>query len=219
MRESDLTDFIHTPPDNTAALDSIPRVLFMHGAGAPADSDWMNRVAHTLANASLDVYRGEFDYMARRREDGKKRPPPKADRLLHELEALIRALPDPERPLMLAGKSMGGRVATLLASRSEWPQDLPRPTRVVVFGYPFYAPGKSDRPRIDHLPDALCPIQIVQGTRDPMGSRDQVQHFDLGGEVDIHWIEDGNHDLRPRGLKKDQVLPHLASSVSSIIQP
>lgn len=214
-----MTQFIHDPPNTMPITATTPRVLFMHGAGAPADSEWMNSVASTLADSALDVYRAEFDYMAKRREDGKKRPPPRADRLLHELEALIRALPDPDRPLMLAGKSMGGRVATRLVARSEWPQDLTRPTRVLVFGYPFYAPGKSDRPRIDHLPDALCPIQVVQGTRDPMGSLDEVRQFDLGGEVDIHWVEDGNHDLRPRGLKKDQVLSHLASSVSAIIQP
>lgn len=214
-----MTQFIHDAPINAPIQATTPRVLFMHGAGAPADSDWMNQVTRTLADSGLDLYRGEFHYMARRRDDGKKRPPPKADRLLHELDALIRALPDPDRPLMLAGKSMGGRVATRLAARPEWPQDLPRPMRVLVFGYPFYAPGKSDKPRIDHLPEAICPVQIVQGTRDPMGSREQVRQFDLGGEVDIHWIEDGNHDLRPRGLKKDQVFGHLASSVSAVIQP
>ncbi len=192
----------------------IARMLLLHGAGAPADSEWMNVAAQALQSLGLWVLRAEFDYMARRRVDGRKRPPPRAEKLLPELQARLTTLPGADDlPLFLAGKSMGGRLQTLLATGSRWPSALPAPAGVLALGYPFHPPGKQDRLRTDHFPDMITPLRIVQGSRDPMGPRALVDTLQLPTAVSLHWEEDGNHDLRPRGLRKDEVWAHLAGTL------
>lgn len=192
----------------------VAQVLLMHGAGAPADSDWMNRVADTLQSLGLWVLRTEFDYMAQRREDGRKRPPPRADKLLPELQASLGALPgNADLPLILAGKSMGGRLQSMLATAAHWPSELSAPAGVLALGYPFHPPGKPDRLRTDHLTELMCPLRIVQGTRDPMGGQALVDTLHLPTTVSLSWVDDGNHDLRPRGLRKDEVWTHLAETL------
>lgn len=215
--------FFHTPAEGKARA----RVLFLHGAGGPADTPWMDQVAAGLGDAGLNVYRAEFGYMAQRRTGGKKRPPPKAETLLSEVAGMIKHLPESHLPLWLAGKSMGGRIATMWAAqtaedqteeqKSEVISHLAVPERVLVFGYPFHPPGKPDRLRIAHLPQASCPIHILQGTRDPMGSQSEVAELDLGDSVHITWVEDGNHDLRPRGLTRETVWPALVEQVSRLL--
>ena len=180
------------------------------------DSPWMNCVADILSQHGLSVYRAELGYMAQRRVDDKKRPPPRAERLLGELTQLVEALPEPHLPLILAGKSMGGRLASLLAAEPDGPEIL----AVWALGYPFHPPGKPERLRTGHFPDLRCPLHILQGTRDPMGGQDLVDSQLSKAEfpndrVTLRWVEDGNHDLRPRGLKKADVMPRLSSEVAS----
>lgn len=166
------------------------RVLFAHGAGAPMDSPFMEEVAQGLAQQGFEVVRFEFPYMAARRADGRRRPPNPMPRLIEAFEAQIRALDD-GAPLWLAGKSMGGRVATLVLENSP-------AIGALVFGYPFYPAGKPDRTRIEHLLEIDRPVHIFQGTRDPMGARERVEGYALSPQVHLHWFEDGNHDLSPR---------------------
>lgn len=198
--------------------ESRARVLLMHGAGAPMDSEWMLCVTETMAERGLTVYRAEFDYMAQRRVDGKKRPPPRADKLLGELSVLIEQLPSATGPLILAGKSMGGRLASMLAADPK----APEVAAVWALGYPFHPPGKPERMRTAHFAELRCPLHILQGTRDPMGDHDQVSHLMADPDwphdrVTLNWIEDGNHDLRPRGLKKAEVMPRLARDIDMAV--
>ncbi|WLD59612.1 alpha/beta hydrolase [Salinispirillum sp. LH 10-3-1] len=189
------------------------RILLLHGAGAPMDSDWMNTVAATFNEKGLDVVRWEFDYMHRRRIDGKKRPPVKAPKLLAELAEVVADLASWDgMPLIVAGKSMGGRMATLLQAQHP---DLPI-TRLIALGYPFHPTGKPDRLRVDHFPDITCPLNIVQGTNDTMGGKDLVSSLNLPSDIVITWIDGGNHDLRPKGLKAGEVMGHLADTVRGI---
>ena len=189
----------------------LGRVLFAHGAGAPMDSEFMERIAAELVVGGLQVIRFEFPYMQKRREDGKRRPPDRQPKLLEAFSALIAQYGDDNVPLFLAGKSMGGRMATMLNA-------LPQVSGSFVYGYPFYAPGKSDKPRIDHLQEVVTPIHIFQGSRDPMGSRDHVSGYSLSDGVEVHWLEDGDHDLKPRkksGLTHDE---HLNYAVESTLR-
>lgn len=185
------------------------RVIFAHGAGAPMDSEFMEVVGAKLADIGLEVIRFEFPYMQKRRSDGKKRPPDRAPVLIECFETLISRFNDESIPLFLAGKSMGGRMATMLA-------DNPAVSEVFVFGYPFHPPGKPEKLRIEHLQTLQTKVLIFQGTRDTMGNSEEVNQYNLAKNVKIHWLEDGNHDLKPRkssGLTQEE---HLNSAIQFI---
>lgn len=173
------------------------RLLLAHGAGAPADSPYMETLAAALAAHGTEVVRFEFPYMAKNRAQGVKRPPPRADTLVAHFHDRLRALSsrDARPPVFIGGKSMGGRVATLLAASGECPQGL---AGVICFGYPFHPSGKAGRWRIAHLPHVHCPTCIIQGSRDPFGRPDEVAAYPaIARAVDLNWIDGGDHDLRP----------------------
>ena len=173
-------------------------ILLAHGAVAPADSPYMNCLAVELAAQGLRVIRFEFPYMQARREDGRKRPPGPADKLqaffLEEIRR-VRRLIGPTRPLFIGGKSMGGRVASLVIASESVEADV---SGAVCFGYPFHPPGKPDKWRTEHFPNLERPLCVLQGSRDPFGKRDEVSgRPDVPSYIDLHWLEGGDHDLKP----------------------
>lgn len=185
---------------NSAAGELVPVLLLAHGAGAPADSPFMEQLAADLAALGVAVWRFEFPYMRKRREDGRKRPPDRQERLLECFRGVIADARDrlpPGRRLVIGGKSMGGRMATLIASDPEMRASC---AGVVCFGYPFHPPGKPDRWRTDHFAGLWCPALIIQGTRDPFGKPDEVTERlerQSSWPVRVHWLDGGNHDLLP----------------------
>ena len=173
------------------------RVLILaHGAGAPMDSSFMDSLAVELDQQGIACVRFEFPYMEKRREDGKKRLPDKQPVLLESFRAqldAVRADVGPDCALIIGGKSMGGRMASILAS-----EGAPGVDGVVCFGYPFHPPGKPDRWRTSHLSTVTCPLLVVQGTRDPFGKPGELQvHGVIKGVTRIHWLDGGDHDFRP----------------------
>jgi len=168
-------------------------LLFAHGAGAPMDAAVMARCAEALARAGFRVVRFEFAYMAARRS-GQRKPPPRAEMLVDEYRAAVAALAAPG-PLVIGGKSMGGRVASMVAD------ELYADGKVVglfCLGYPFHPPAKPQQLRTGHLAGLKTPTLVCQGTRDPFGTREEVAGYDLSASIDIRWFEDGDHDLKPR---------------------
>jgi uncharacterized protein len=65
-------------------------------------------------------------------------------------------------------------------------------------GYPFHPPAKPEQLRTKHLAKLQTPTLICQGTRDEFGTRDEVSNYALSDRIEILWLEDGDHDLRPR---------------------
>jgi len=184
-----MTTFLFDGPS-----DAEVTILLAHGAGAPMDSPALNAIATALAAAGIGVARFEFDYMAARRSSTTKRPPPRAELLVPEYIAVVDALNARGR-LVIGGKSMGGRVASMIAD------ELYRSNRIsglLCLGYPFHPIGKPDQLRTAHLNNLLTPALIVQGTRDPFGTREEVTSYKLSKAIDILWLEDGDHDLKPR---------------------
>lgn len=178
-----------------------------HGAGAPMDSDWMNMVAAAVAAKGFRVIRFEFPYMTERRTTGKKRPPNPARILEETWDAVIGDL-GPER-LVIGGKSMGGRIASMVADRTGV-QGL------VCLGYPFHPPGRPEKLRTEHLATLKTPTLICQGERDPFGTKDEVPGFTLSKKIKLHWAPDGDHGLKPRkksGFTEEQ---NIADAVSAI---
>jgi hypothetical protein len=179
------------------------------------DSSSMNMIAESLAHQSFRVARFEFAYMAARRTSGGRKPPPRAEKVLPEFIAAIEALEAPA-PLIIGGKSMGGRVATMIADTCF---DHGQISGVLCLGYPFHPPAKPGNLRTAHLVDLKTPTLIVQGTRDPFGTDEEVPQYDLSSSIDMVWLPDGNHDLKPRkrvtGLSHQDHMATMADHVTN----
>ena len=205
----------------------IAWLLLAHGAGAPMDSDYMNGLTGCLNRQGISVARFEFPYMQRRREEGKKFPPNGIKQLessFHEafvelikVELIKRA--DKKLPLLIGGKSMGGRIASMIAD--EWfAKDFPV-AGVCCFGYPFHAPGKPEKLRIEHLLAQQTPTLILQGTRDPFGKPETIKPLSLSKKVEIAWLESGEHDMKPlaiSGLTQQDLWQQAAAEVNGFVK-
>lgn len=178
-----------------SGTDSAPlRVLLAHGAGAGMDSPFMATMADGLAEQGWQVLRFEFPYMQRQRSSGKKRPPDKAEVLLDSFRDQVKALAQ-DKPLVIGGKSMGGRIASVLADALF---DEQRILACICLGYPFHPLGKPERLRTDHLAELRTPTLVVQGERDAMGRQDEVITYNLSEQLELAWMPDGDHSFKPR---------------------
>ena len=173
--------------------DPFATILLAHGAGAAMDSGTMTSLAAALVAAGFEVVRFEFAYMAARRTGGRK-PPPRAETLLDEYRAAVAAAP-PGRPLVIGGKSLGGRVASMVADELF---AAGRAKGLLCVGYPFHPPGRPERLRTAHLATLSTPALVAQGTRDPFGTPAEVGAYGLSDRIEMLWLEDGDHDLKPR---------------------
>ena len=154
----------------------------------------MNACTKVLAAAGFRVARFEFGYMADRWTSGARKPAPRADTLQSEYISAIDAL-DVKTPLIVGGKSMGGRVASMIAD------NLHASGRIVgllCLGYPFHPIDKPGQLRTAHLVNLKTPTLIAQGTRDQFGTREEVATYKLSKMIELFWLEDGDHDLKPR---------------------
>ena len=184
-----MTDFLFDGPADAAAT-----ILLAHGAGAPMDSAAMNAAAKALAAVGFRVARFEFGYMASRRTGEGRRPPPRAESVMPEYRAAIEAL-GAKGKLIIGGKSMGGRVASMIADEMHAAGKV---AGLLCLGYPFHPLGRPEQLRTRHLAQLQVPALIVQGTRDQMGTREEVAGYSLSPAIQMLWLEDGDHDLRPR---------------------
>lgn len=169
-------------------------------------------IAAALAERGIATLRFEFAYMAGRRAGGAKKPPPRAERLMDEYLAAARAAPKGV-PLLIGGKSMGGRVASLVADRLFGEGLI---AGLICLGYPFHPPNKPAQLRTAHLKDLTCPTLIVQGERDPFGNRAEVEGYALSGAIRLTWAADGDHDLGPRGASGHTRGGNLAAAADAI---
>ncbi|WP_343560163.1 alpha/beta family hydrolase [Kiloniella sp. b19] len=201
-------------PDQTVQA----QVFLAHGAGAPMDSPFMEETAELICQkASVRIVRFEFPYMAEPRTTGKKRPPDKAEKLLSFWDSLLKRQASSGLPLFLAGKSMGGRMASHLPLLSSCTAEI---AGVFCLGYPFHPPGKPEKLRTEHLADFPLPMLIAQGTRDPFGTRDDITGYKLSPTIEFAWAEDGNHDLAPRkasGLTQADNLKLVSDAIATFI--
>jgi predicted alpha/beta-hydrolase family hydrolase len=174
--------------------DAKVTILLAHGAGAPMDSPAMTASAAALAAQGFRVARFEFGYMAARRTSGERKPPPRAETLIPEYRMAVAELAA-NGPLIIGGKSMGGRVASMVADELH---SAGKVAGLLCLGYPFHPPGKPAQLRTRHLAGLATPAMICQGTRDQFGTREDVVGYALSENIQILWLEDGDHDLKPR---------------------
>jgi len=187
--------------------DARATLLLAHGAGAGMEHEWMVTMAAALAERGLRVVRFEFPYMHARREG--RRPGP--DRMPKLLSCYWEVLEAKNGPTLLFGKSMGGCAATMLAADVDC-------AAVIAFGYPFHPPGKPENLRTAHLETLRTPTLIVQGERDTFGGRDEVAAYALSGAVQLCWLEDGDHSLKPRKKSGHTHAGHLQRAAEAAAQ-
>jgi len=176
--------------------DAAAAVLLAHGAGAGMASPFLAAIAGGLAQRGWRVVRFEFAYMARMAASGRRQAPDRLPLLLECFRQQVRQerQASPDRPLFLAGKSMGGRVASLLVEEQAAAGAV---GGCLCLGYPFHPPGRPLQLRCEHLATLATPTLILQGERDPFGKRGEVDTYPLSPQVELHWIPDGDHSFRP----------------------
>lgn len=189
-------------------------ILLAHGAGAPMDSPGMTSVSSAFATAGIRTARFEFGYMASRRTSVIKRPPPRAETLRSEYLTAVDVVGG-STSLVIGGKSMGGRVASLVADEL---YSSGRITGLLCIGYPFHPIGRSDQVRTAHLRAMRTPTLIIQGTRDPFGTPEEVSGYELSKTIEFLWLEDGDHDLKPRKAVSGFSAPdHLRTMADRVV--
>ena len=174
--------------------DGLKKIILAHGAGAPMDSSFMTYFAEGLGERGFSVIRFEFKYMEEIRRSGKKKPPSSIKILTKEWEEILEIIG--LNDVIVGGKSMGGRVASVVAAKRE---DLGYPVSgIICLGYPFHPPGRLDKLRISHLNTLETPTLICQGERDLFGKKQFVETLSLPQTLSIHWLKDGDHSFKPR---------------------
>jgi uncharacterized protein len=193
--------------------------LLGHGAGANQLSGFMRMFARGLAARGLDVMTFNFIYM----EQGRSVPDQKP-----KLEACFRAVIETiakhrklkSNRLVVGGKSMGGRIASqVVAAREEEPLAFDV-SGLVFLGYPLHPPGQTSKLRVEHLAHIQKPMLFVQGTRDALGTPDEIQPFvkDLRPPAKVYAIEGGDHSFKaPKkfGLSQEQIYENAMDEIVS----
>ena len=208
------TPLIWNLPDSPPA----PTLALTHGAGASSTHPNTARLAELIAERGVRVARFDFPYMRRALAAGRRPWPPDSDEVLAaSWLQVIQQLSEqgvPTHQLFFGGRSMGGRVASYLADSVE-------PAGLVCVSYPFHAPRDPSRAMTVHLQLLNTPTLIVQGERDEYGSLTEVAEYDLSPLIQLCWIGDGDHGLRPRkrsGRTQEDNLIDAADAIAAFIQ-
>ncbi|KKN81928.1 hypothetical protein LCGC14_0313750 [marine sediment metagenome] len=198
---------------------TLGRLLFAHGAGAGQHSPFMRQFVTSLVGQGIQVLCVDFPYMQQIQETGKRRPPPPITKTVEQFAEWYALLDDLFiEPLWVGGKSMGGRVATLLASQHSYTEVVPG---VIVAGYPFHPTKAPHKRRLDHWSDIECPLLVLQGERDPFGTRDEVENYELPPNAQLAWLRDGDHDFKPRrlsGLNQTVLIDEATQIAASFVR-
>ncbi|HEV3118348.1 MAG TPA: alpha/beta fold hydrolase [Gemmataceae bacterium] len=201
------------PADPTLRFDGPPTaaitVALAHGAGAGMDTPFMHFFAAELANHGLRVARFEFPYMAAYRDTGARKPPDREPVLRDAWLQVIQKL-GPEQ-LIIGGKSMGGRIASLVA-------DGAGVAGLICLGYPFHPVGKPERLRVQHLTTIRTATLILQGERDPFGDRTAVQGYQLSSAIEVRWLKDGDHSFKPRKSSGQTERQNWQTAIEDIVR-
>ena len=195
----------------TGPHDARHTVILAHGAGQPMDHEAMNALADGLNNTGVRVARFEFPYMHHRRVNGRGGAPdrqPVLEQTWRDVIERVRTATGSD--VAIGGRSMGGRIASLVA-------DECAAQALICYAYPFHPLGRPDRLRTAHLETLRTPTLILQGERDPMGNRDEVAGYDLSPAITVHWIGDGDHGFRPRKRSGRTLEQNTAEAVQQTV--
>lgn len=189
--------------------DADTTIILAHGAGTGMDSPAMEAFARGLAGEGFRVVRFEFPYMQRRRDTGKRGGPDRPPVLMQSWRHAVTTVGG--KRLVIGGKSMGGRIASMLA-------DDVGAHGLICLGYPFHPPGKPEKVRTAHLAGLQTPTLIVQGTRDPFGKPEEVDRYELSPAIKVVWLEDGDHSFKPRKASGRTLEQNVTEAITAIAE-
>lgn len=189
--------------------DARPVLVLAHGAGAGMRHPWMASMAGRLGDAGLRVARFEFPYIARKVEGGRAGRPD-AERVLRATWIEVVDRLGGGSAVVVGGKSMGGRIASMIA-------DEVGARGLVCLGYPFHPAGRPERLRTAHLEGLRTPALFVQGARDALGSRADVEGYALSPSIRLCWLEDGDHSFAPRKASGYTAAGHLDAAAAAVV--
>jgi predicted alpha/beta-hydrolase family hydrolase len=172
------------------------------------DHPFINKIAEGVASKDVRVVRFEFPYMAARRTEGKRGAPDREPVLLEAWRAVVAQLGGGSK-LVIGGKSMGGRIASMIA-------DEVGAAGLICLGYPFHPPGDANRLRTKHLEKLRTPALILQGIRDSFGRPEEVVKYKLSPKIRIAWIEDGDHSFKPRKASGRTEADNMSEAISQM---
>jgi predicted alpha/beta-hydrolase family hydrolase len=187
-------------------------LILAHGAGAGQGHPWMRARSGDLSDRGVRVITFDFPYITARRK-----VPDRAPVLIAAWQAVVAHVAGrfADRPIAVGGKSMGGRMATMLLAEP----DAPGAVRgCVALGYPLHPPGRPDQLRVAHLASIRVPLLVVQGERDPFGSPDDVRRefAAAGARPEVIDVPAGGHgfEVRARDARQADVYARVADSVA-----
>jgi predicted alpha/beta-hydrolase family hydrolase len=188
------------------AQNPIATFVFAHGAGAGQNSEFMQLMAEGLAKHNINVVRFNFAYMQLAEDLGKRRPPDRAEKLLVHFTKVLSEI-DNRLPIFIGGKSMGGRMASMLLQEST-------ALGCICMGYPFHPPNKPEKLRTEHLLAINKPVLILQGERDTFGTRKEISSYNISTQVQIRYLADGDHGFKPRKASGFTLDDHLNLAIT-----
>ena len=187
-------------------------LIFAHGAGANMHHPFLEKITHLLNEQNINVLRFNFPYMDKRELDGKKYPPNRMPILLECYQEVLVAT-DNVLPVFIGGKSMGGRVAATLAK-----SEKTEVKGVICLGYPFHPAKKPEKLRLEPLQDTKKSILILQGDRDFLGCKSEIENYEISNLCQLQYFEDGDHDLKPRVKSGFTHQQHIEQAVHAIVR-
>lgn len=191
-----------------------PKGIFLlaHGASKGMASPFMEKIARGVINSGVRVVRFNFPYMEDMLRTGKKNSPNGGKILQRCFSDLIVHCIErekcPSKNIIIGGKTMGARVASMVADDS-------KVAGVICLGYPFHPPKKPGRLRNQHLKTIQTPTLICQGERDPFGKRDNVQQQNYSKSIKFHWLMDGGHNFKPNKLSDRTAEENMEDAINA----
>jgi len=193
-------------------------VLLAHGAGADMNAAALTVVADALAAARIPSLRFDFPYRRAGRRAPDRAPVLQAAVREAVAELAKRAKLPPDR-LVLGGRSMGGRIASMVAGD---PDDPVPALGLTLLGYPLHPPGKPETLRVEHFPRLTMPVLFVSGTRDAFGTPTELKRHakKIKGDVSFNWVDTGDHGFKPlkaSGMSAPEALSGVATAVVEFV--
>jgi len=199
-------------PDNPSAT-----IVVAHGAGAGMEHPFLTGLTAALNGLGVATLRFNFPY----REAGRKFPdrPPVAIaawRAAMAAAAEQAAKHQDTGPLWAAGKSFGGRMASMAVA------DGMDAAGLIYLGYPLHPPGKPEKLRDEHLYGLATPMLFLQGSRDTFATPEILADVvsRIGPHAVLQWVDGGDHSFAVAGNKRPatEVGASLAQPMDAFIR-
>jgi predicted alpha/beta-hydrolase family hydrolase len=189
---------------------AIATLVLAHGAGAGMDHPFLAGFCRAISEARVATVRFNFPYVERGRRAPDREP---ALRATWTVVVDAVAAETRSRPLLVGGKSLGGRIASMCVA------DGMAADALVFLGYPFHPPGKPERLRADHLERITVPMLFVEGTRDPFAQPDRLDVVlaRLRTRATLERVDGGDHSFRVPGPKVDDAV--IGATLASVVAP